>query len=382
MGGQGSADLVFGTYLGGGLYDHARGVAVSASGQAVVVGWTFSTDFPTTAGAYDTMASGKGDAFLAILSPDGTGLDYATLLGGRGHDAAMRVASSGSDYLIGGVTWSSDFPTTAGVVQRSLGGASDAFVARLRPQGQGGADLAWSTLYGGSSPEVLLDLALDEAGGVNLGGFTRSLDLPTTNDASEPTPLTLNGRQDGFFARLRSDGRQLLHATYVRSEGGVTVGAIALEGLGAAVLAGEASAGIGFQTTPAVLSPTRVGGEYEAFVRRILVPQDVESDLSPDRVAVLPGELIAIQVTVTNNSPSSQVIRGKLDLFEAIGGAVPGNPVFGPVTRLVPGGRTARKEIRYTVPPGLPPGCYSLRLSLLRGSELLSLSSFAFEVNP
>jgi hypothetical protein len=50
--------LVYSTYLGGGGFDAASGIAVDAGGNAYVTGLTYSTNFPTTAGAFQTTNAG------------------------------------------------------------------------------------------------------------------------------------------------------------------------------------------------------------------------------------------------------------------------------------------------------------------------------------
>ena len=61
----------------------ATGIAVDAAGNAYVTGYTDSTDFPTTAGAFQTTyGGGDYDAFVTKLNPTGTALVYSTYLGG------------------------------------------------------------------------------------------------------------------------------------------------------------------------------------------------------------------------------------------------------------------------------------------------------------
>ena len=81
--------LVYSTYLGGTGEDYGSGIAVDTAGNAYVTGTTYSTDFPTTAGAFQTtFGGGNADAFVTKLNPTGTALVYSTYLGGTGDDVA------------------------------------------------------------------------------------------------------------------------------------------------------------------------------------------------------------------------------------------------------------------------------------------------------
>ena len=94
------------TYLGGSGWDFGAGVAVDAEGSVYVTGSTLSTDFPATAGAFAAIGDGdidQGDAYVAKLKPDGSGLEYATYLGGTGSDRGIAIAvdAQGSAYVTG-----------------------------------------------------------------------------------------------------------------------------------------------------------------------------------------------------------------------------------------------------------------------------------------
>src|SRR5439155_500280 len=118
------------------------------SGNAYVTGRTQSTNFPTTAGAFQTTGGGTEDAFVTKLNPTGSLLVYSTYLGGSGFDEGFGIAvdTLGNAYVTG-LTLSTNFPTTAGAFQTTLGGTEDAFVTKLNPTGTG---LVYSTYLGGS----------------------------------------------------------------------------------------------------------------------------------------------------------------------------------------------------------------------------------------
>jgi len=120
--------LVYSTYLGGNGYNYGGsygyGIALDNSGSAYVTGYTSSTNFPTTVGAYQTTLDGDRDAFVTKLNATGSGLVYSTYLGGSGDDEGTGIAldSSGNVYVTG-YTGSANFPTTAGVYQTTLDGS-------------------------------------------------------------------------------------------------------------------------------------------------------------------------------------------------------------------------------------------------------------------
>src|SRR2546425_5612407 len=81
--------LVYSTYIGGSGDDGGFGISVDALGNAYVTGFTTSTNFPTTPGAFQTSFSGWSRGFVTKLNPTGTGLGYSSYLGGRGRHKAV-----------------------------------------------------------------------------------------------------------------------------------------------------------------------------------------------------------------------------------------------------------------------------------------------------
>lgn len=159
--------LSYGTYLGGSGDDFGQGIAVAA-GSAYVTGLTGSTDYPTTAGAYDVSFGGISDAFMVKLNPAATALAYATYLGGSGDDRGTGIAvASGSAYVTGS-TDSSDFPTTAGAYD-STSNNLDAFIAKFGEPGR----LQFSNAYysvneGGGSKTIIVKRVGGSAGSVSV----------------------------------------------------------------------------------------------------------------------------------------------------------------------------------------------------------------------
>ncbi len=127
--------LSYATFLGGTGYDYGQAIVIDSTGSAYLTGYTESTNFPTTAGVYDTSHNGGYDVFVAKLNSSGTSLSYATFLGGTSGDAGTDLAidSTGNAYLTGS-TSSTDFPTTAGALDTSYNG-NDVFIAKLNSNG-------------------------------------------------------------------------------------------------------------------------------------------------------------------------------------------------------------------------------------------------------
>ncbi|MFZ3094438.1 MAG: SBBP repeat-containing protein, partial [Methanothrix sp.] len=122
--------LSYSTYLGGGGYDYAKGIAVDGSGNAYVAGYTASTNFPTK-NPLQASKAGLNDAFIAKINSAGSALSYSTYTGGSSDDYGEGIAvdSSGNAYITG-YTGSANFPTK-NPIQASKAGLWDAFVSKI-----------------------------------------------------------------------------------------------------------------------------------------------------------------------------------------------------------------------------------------------------------
>jgi hypothetical protein len=171
------------------------------------------TIHPATSAVYIGAAAGT-EGFVAKLNPSGSGLVFSTFLGGLGNDnpRGVTVDSSGNVYVTG-YTSSVDFLTTAGAIQRSLGGARNAFLTKLAADGR----LVYSTYLGGLEVDEAGGVAVDSSGAAYIAGFTTSANFPTT--ASPGDPATPSGAKL-FIAKI--DGSQETPEEEGQSGPGVT----------------------------------------------------------------------------------------------------------------------------------------------------------------
>src|SRR5574337_1521015 len=154
----------------------SRLAGASAAGAVAAFGSAWAApNLPVTLGAYSATYHGNGDAFVAKISAGGTGLAFASYLGGADAEQGGGVAvdASGNVYLTGS-TRSGDFPTTS-PLQAVLGGGTgnsspcfDAFVTELDTAG---GTLVYSTFLGGNGADYGEAIALDSSGNAYVTGL-------------------------------------------------------------------------------------------------------------------------------------------------------------------------------------------------------------------
>ncbi|GIH05472.1 hypothetical protein Rhe02_35390 [Rhizocola hellebori] len=221
--------LVYSTFLGGFDIDDILSLAIDGSGQAYVAGQTVSSNFPMTAGAFDTTANGGYDAFVAKFNATGSALVYSTRLGGADNELPGGIdVDSAGNAVIGGATRSADYPTTPGSLQPVHSGGDfldlfEGFVTKLNPAGSA---LVYSTFLGGNKQDSVGEVILDAAGNTYLSGGTMSPAFPTTPGTFDPV---FDGTSESFAAKLNPAGSALIYSTFLRGAG-AGLGAITADG--------------------------------------------------------------------------------------------------------------------------------------------------------
>lgn len=194
-----ASSLVFSTYLGGssgsaGSPEEVNGLALDPAGNVIAAGTTSSSDFPITAGAFQTIFGGQTDGFIAKLSSAGQLLD-STFLGGSGTDGINAIALDFHGYPhVTGYTGSTDFPTLI-PFQNANAGLLDAFVAKLNAPLAG---LIYSSYLGGSLNDAANAIAVDAQTGVIVAGETGSSDFPASGGLSQ----SIEGSVSAFITKI------------------------------------------------------------------------------------------------------------------------------------------------------------------------------------
>jgi uncharacterized protein (TIGR03437 family) len=163
--------------------NYASGMALDPAGNIIVVGGTRSADFPT-ANAVQTANAGGADAFVSVISPDGSQLKYSTYLGGSKNDGAAAVAvDSQGNVTVVGETSSPDF------------------LGATVPQGQYATGFVVKAVAGRPSITAVLSAASFQPGieagswvmiqGENLAGTTRTWNA--SDFVGNNLPISLGG---------------------------------------------------------------------------------------------------------------------------------------------------------------------------------------------
>lgn len=288
--------LVYSTYLGGsgggcGPYnpgctggDQGAGIAVDAAGNAYVTGWTVSTNFPTTLGAFQTNNRGWENAFVTKLNSDGTGLLYSTYLGGstngyfgdQGHGIALDTQNN---VYVTGTTCSSDFPVTPNAFQSIYKGCN-AFMSELNTTallalgpvslGRGSASLVYSTYLGGTGGDSGESIAADAAGNAYVTGWTDSTDFPVTPGAFQMSYKGSAGTGNAFVSKLNPAGQgplSLVYSSYLGGASGDRAFGIAVDNQGSAYVTGF-TCSVNFPVTPLAFKTTSQNIDCNAFVTK------------------------------------------------------------------------------------------------------------------
>lgn len=221
--------LSYSTFLGGSGIggDGAEDMTIDSQGNAYIVGFASSTDFPTVDPIQASCSTfDVGCGFLTKLDPTGSFIIYSTFIGGSDWDIPRTVAvDENQNVYIAGSTKSSDFPVVTNPLE---GGAFGNPVCAVGIHGWSGfhakIDSSGTALIYSEciSNAGVIRIMRDSVGNIYLAGGVDSPDFPLVNpiqaDFTSCPPET--SCADAFVARLNSTATLITFSTFFGSVGG------------------------------------------------------------------------------------------------------------------------------------------------------------------
>ena len=326
--------LVYSTYIGGNLADIGSAIAIDSARNAYITGSTYSSNFPVTSTAFETLYGGtpaqnaNGNAFVAKVSASGSSLVYASYLGGAGPDFGRGIAvDAAGDAYVTGSTASFNFPTAnplyignsnCTTINQIETCTADAFVTEVNPTGTG---LVYSTYLGGSAANAGEAIAVDAQGDAYVTGYTYSTNFPTQSAWQSDS----GGGSDAFVTEFSPGGSSLVFSTYLGGSGNDAAYGLALGPAGDIYITGSTQS-TDFYTTPnsfqsiyglsgdAFVTRFAPGGTGVAFSTYIGGSQAEQGNAIAVDSA---GNSVTVGVTQSSDFPTQDASQNIIGLFGA-----------------------------------------------------------------
>ncbi len=219
--------LLWATYLGGSQNEFPHSLVVDRNDDLVILGTTFSANFPVDSLGYDTTYGGGTDLFVSKLSSDGTALLGSTFIGGSLNDGLGMNPNLRSMYadefrgdiitdddnhiFVATTSLSTDLPTV-NAFQTSSNTAYEGYLFELSPDIH---MLQWATYLGGNGSDAFYSIKLDQQNNIYIGGGTTSSDLPATDTTVGPAAI---GDVDGVLVIINKETKALKRLSYWGTE--------------------------------------------------------------------------------------------------------------------------------------------------------------------
>ncbi|TND08520.1 MAG: hypothetical protein FD123_2316 [Bacteroidetes bacterium] len=189
-----SGNRIFASMYGGTAGEDAFGLHHDAAGNIYIAGFTQSIDFPLLGTTYQNMNAGMNDAYLMKLNTSGIPL-WSTYYGGPQDENAYGLFVHDEYVYFTGNTQSATFPVTVNALQDSLAGLTDAYVVKFDTAGT----LVWASFFGGTGADVGNAIVIDPQSAAGIVGNTYSTDLPVQSGVMQTTNMF---QGDGFIAAI------------------------------------------------------------------------------------------------------------------------------------------------------------------------------------
>jgi hypothetical protein len=188
-----SGVVQFATVFGGSGTENGNEIYVDNTGNAFIVGFTNSTNYPVNSPTYQSTIGGGIDMFITKFSSTNA-MGWSTYYGGTGNDYARAITGNSTNLYITGTTSNNTFPVTTGSWG---GGVSDAVILKFTTTGS----RTWAAFFGGSGSDTGNGITIDAASPTYfyVAGTTTSTGSPFNTNAEQPTNA---GNTDFFAAKI------------------------------------------------------------------------------------------------------------------------------------------------------------------------------------
>ncbi|MDP3927800.1 MAG: gliding motility-associated C-terminal domain-containing protein [Bacteroidota bacterium] len=216
--------LLYASYLGGANNEVPHSMVIDKDANLILMGNTYSNNFPVSSNAYDPSHNGRHDIILSKFDKDGL-LVGSTYLGGSGNDGINTngvtqyffadsyrgdvITDVTGNIYVASFTQSADYPTTPNCIQNNLKGLQDGAIFKINPQL---SNLIWSTFLGGDGVDAFYSIDLDNNQNIFLSGGTNSTDIAGTIGSQNPN--FLGGEADGIIMEIDNNGQNIIRSTY------------------------------------------------------------------------------------------------------------------------------------------------------------------------
>jgi gliding motility-associated-like protein len=244
--------MLYSTYLGGGNSETVNSLIIDKNNNLCFYGVTSSTNFPTSAGAFDNTYNGGNfimyyynamrfvngtDIYVGKLSTNGSSLLACTYLGGSQNDG-INQTDTYSPYVV---------PATPPAVGN---------ITIYQPN--------YDSLQTNYGDQCRGEIQIDNLNNIYITSSTRSPDFPNVNSFDN----TLGGKQDGIIAKFNNNLSSLIYCSFIGgSSTDAGYGLTVKNDFEVYVTGGTTSQN--FSITPGAYQSTYQGGNADGYIIRI-----------------------------------------------------------------------------------------------------------------
>jgi hypothetical protein len=248
--------------IGGTGIDRSFSIDLDSAENIYMTGFFSGTaDFIPGAGVSNLISNGGKDIFIAKYDSSGA-YQWAYGMGGINDDDGkyLTLDETGSIYITGYYSGTTDFDITGGTLNRTAVGGEDIFVAKY----DNAANLLWVNSMGGSSDDFGQAVDVDAAGSVYaVGVFEDTIDLdPGAGNVIEIS----EGFHEGYIVKFDDQGNWLW-STRIGGTDYDEIEAVHIDRYGDIYFSGNIGANVDFYPGPGEVELS-VLGTYEGFVAK------------------------------------------------------------------------------------------------------------------